>query len=131
MRSLFLNSMLAVGMATVLVIAGPAEARGAKGQKRADAAMSMTGCLEKGDQANTYKLTGVGRRHSTVEIVETASGVDLASHVGHKVTVSGKSVNAREALRAEGTTGTKGERSEARERRVRADSVKMVSAKCP
>ncbi len=122
---LFLNSVLAVGIAAALVVATP-EARG-KGQRRSGP-RALTGCLQKGEQPNTYKLTDVGRQHRSVEVVEIASGVDLAAHVGHRVTITGTRVAPREAAAAEGAKGTKGERAE---RNLRADSVKMVSEKCP
>ncbi|HZP22306.1 MAG TPA: hypothetical protein VFB04_02595 [Terriglobales bacterium] len=46
---------------------------------------TLTGCLQKGDGANEYQLTG--QDGSTWELRSDA--VDLASHVGHTVTVTG------------------------------------------
>jgi len=102
----------------------------AKGQKKAaGASHSMTGCLQKGDEANTFKLTSVeGSGPKTVEIVGMASGVDLAPHVGHKVTITGTKVGAKSAAKAEGTKGTKEERGE---HHMRVSAVKMVSTTCP
>ena len=102
----------------------------AKGQKKAaGSSHSMTGCLQKGDEANTFKLTSVeGSGPKTVEIVGMASGVDLAPHVGHKVTITGTTVGAKAAAKAEGTKGTKEERGE---HHMRVTAVKMVSATCP
>ena len=46
---------------------------------------SVTGCLQKGDSANEYELTS--RDGSTWELRSDA--VDLASHVGQTVTITG------------------------------------------
>lgn len=46
---------------------------------------SLTGCLQKGESANEYNLLGTDG--STWELKSDA--VDLASHVGHTVTVTG------------------------------------------
>jgi hypothetical protein len=69
-----------------------------------------------------------GRGPKTAEIVETASGVDLASHVGHKVTVTGTTVSAPAAAKAEGAKGAKVEQGEVH---MRADALKMISPTCP
>ena len=52
--------MLGLIIAIAVAIAAPASA-GAKGQKKARAGgtHSMTGCLQKGTEANTYTLTSV------------------------------------------------------------------------
>jgi hypothetical protein len=112
------------------IAAAPAGAA-AKGQKKTRT-HEMTGCLQKGDEANTFKLTNVeGKGPKTVEIVETASGINLAPHVGHKVAITGTTVGAREAAKAEGTAGTKGAKKEERgEYHMKADAVKMISTTC-
>ena len=46
---------------------------------------TLTGCLQKGEDANEYNL--MGPNGSTWEVKSDA--VDLASHVGHTVTVTG------------------------------------------
>ncbi len=52
---------------------------------------TLTGCLQKGDDANEYNLTtGKG---GTWEI--KSDSVDLAPHVGHTVTVTGVVSNAK------------------------------------
>src|SRR5437763_10703303 len=115
---------VSVGFSVVSVTAS------AKGQKKAaGASHSMTGCLQKGDEANTFKLTSVeGSGPKTVEIVGMASGVGLTPHVGHKVTITGTAVGAKAAAKAEGTKGTKEERGE---HHMRVSAVKMVSTTCP
>ena len=46
---------------------------------------TLTGCLRKGDSANEYSL--VGQNGSTWEL--KSDSIDLASHVGHTVTITG------------------------------------------
>jgi hypothetical protein len=50
---------------------------------------TLTGCLQKGDSAKEYQL--VGDDGSTWEVRSDA--VDLASHVGHTVTLTGAVAN--------------------------------------
>jgi len=118
-----------IAIAVVGLTALPA-AGAAKGQKKtAGGTHSMTGCLQKGDEANTFKLTNVeGSGPKTVEIVGMASGVDLGPHIGHKVTLTGTTVGRKAAAKAEGTKGTKEERGE---HHMRVSAVKMVSTTCP
>jgi hypothetical protein len=97
-------------------------------QKKAGGSHSMTGCLAKGG-ADAYKLTNVeGTGPKEVEIVGMAKGVDLAPHVGHKVTITGTAVAAKAAAKAEGEKDVK---KEAGEHHMRITAVKMVSATCP
>ena len=100
----------------------------AKGAKGAAKAHSVTGCLQKGDEANTWDLIETGAKGKrTVEIAETAPGVNLAAHVGHKVTITGTNLSTKAAAAAE-HTGAKKE--EAGERHMRADALKMISTSC-
>ena len=121
-----IGRLILVGVAAAAIAALPAIA-GAKAPKK-PASHSMTGCLAKGETVDTYKLTDVtGTGPKTVELVEIAASVDLAAHVGHKVTITGTTMKAAEAANAEGTTAKK----EATEHHMHVDAVKMVSATCP
>ncbi len=51
---------------------------------------TLTGCLQKGDSANEYKLTTA--KGSTWEI--KSDSLNLGEHVGHKVTLTGVVSNA-------------------------------------
>jgi hypothetical protein len=134
-----LHTLLASVVALMFATAQPAAA--AKAQKKGKgAAHEMTGCLQKGTEANTFTLTNVeGSGPKTVEIVSEAKGVDLAAHVGHKVTITGTTVSAKAAEKAEekaeGKKATKGEtkkemKEEAGEHHMKVSAVKMVSASC-
>src|SRR5438270_12398657 len=131
MKEPLLKSVGPFVMAVVVLIAfiGLLGTASAKGQKKAaGGSHSMTGCLKKGDEANTFKLTSVeGSGPKTVEIVGMASGVDLSPHVGHKVTITGTAVGTKAAAKAEGTKGAKEERGE---HHMRVSAVKMVSTTC-
>jgi hypothetical protein len=128
-----LNSVLAAALAVTLgstaSLASPAKHRH---QKKAAAPHSMTGCLAKGDEANTWKLTNVeGKGPKSVELIDVPSSVDLNAHVGHKVTITGTTVNAKQAAKDEGEKPTKKEMKEERgEHHMKPTAVKMVSESC-
>ena len=89
----------------------------------------MTGCLQKGE-GNTFTLTNVeGTGPKTVEIVGTASGVNLTPHVGHKIEITGAAVSAARAAKAEG--GKKNMKEEKAEHHMRVESMKMIGTSCP
>ena len=100
--------------AMAMVAVGSAQAGQAQDQKPKP--HDMTGCLEKGATATTWRLTNVeGGKVKVVEISETAKDLKLAPHVGHKITITGH-----------GLTG-----KPAGEHHMHVEAVKMVSATCP
>ena len=119
-----LGTMLSVLALSALAFGAVAEA---KGQKKAAAVHSMSGCLQKGE-GNTFTLTNVeGKGPKTVEIVSMATGVNLAPHVGHKIEITGTTVAAKQAAKMEGTT----KQEEKSEHPMRVQSMKMIAASCP
>jgi hypothetical protein len=92
---------------------------------KSGASGSYTGCLAKGDEAGTFKLTNVGDAKAEYELV--GGGKDLAAHVGHKVEVTGTLVSGKEAAQAEGGKAE----SEAGHEHLRVTSMKHVAATCP
>jgi hypothetical protein len=137
-RVLFVGSamMCALGL-TVFVEAGPQKAT-----DKATGVTTLTGCLEKGGDANTFKLTHVadaaGAATKTAEamkpdweLIAAPATLKLADHVGHKVTVTGTRASAGEAARAEGETGTTGKAKESMERHLKVSDIKHVAATCP
>ena len=66
----------------------------AQAQEAAMKEHSMTGCLAKGADADTFKLTDLERGPSTVDIKESTAS--LTPHVGHKVTITGTAVPGME-----------------------------------
>ena len=86
---------------------------------------TVTGCLQKGDEADEFSITGEDGKNYDL----TSSAVDLGKHVGHKVTVTG-------TFKAESYEKEKGEK-EANEKKeapeagdIKVTSLKMVSDSC-
>jgi trans-2-enoyl-CoA reductase len=121
---------IAAALATIPLTAGGQEEKPAAQKKAAGGSHSMTGCLQKGDEAAVpYKLTNVeGTGPKEVEIVGMSKGVDLAPHVSHKMTITGTTVPTKAAAKAEGTKDTK---KDAAEYHMRITAIKMVSPTCP
>jgi len=78
----------------------------------APAEHSMTGCLAKGDDAGTFKLTDLEKGPKEVVIAETTA--NLAPHLGHKVEITGVAVPGKDKTHT-----------------MRVTAVKMISSKCP
>ena len=84
-------------------------------------AKTVTGCLQKGDEPNEYRITDTSGK--TYEM--RSSNVNLADHLGHKVTVTG---------------GVKGETDEDEEREakggkkesgyIQVTKLTMISTSC-
>ena len=97
----------------------------ASAQEKSAGKTTVTGCLQKGDEAGEYSITGedgktYGLRSKTVK---------LSQHLGHKVTITG-------TLKAESAEKEKGE-AEEHEKKEAAEAgdisvtdLKMVSDKC-
>ena len=78
----------------------------------APAEHSMTGCLAKGDDAGTFKLTNLDKGPKEVVIAETTA--NLAPHLGHKVEITGVAVPGKDKTHT-----------------MKVTAVKMISATCP
>src|SRR3954453_848583 len=101
---------------------------------------TMTGCLEKGDEANPFKLTHVadeaGAATKTAEamkpdweLVGAPASLKMSDHVGHKVPVTGPHASAAAAAKMEGETGA-GKAKESMERHLKVTSLKHVAPTC-
>ena len=81
-------------------------------QQAAPKEHSMTGCLQKGTEAKTFRLTDVEK----VKVVEIAeSSADLAPHVGHKIAITGTAVTGKDP----------------KVHTMKVTAIKMVSTTCP
>ena len=85
----------------------------------------VTGCLQKGDEADEFSITGEDGKTYGLR----SSAVDLSKHLGHKVTLTG-------TLKAESYEKEKGE-SEKHEKKeaveaghIRVTNLKMVNESC-
>src|SRR5690242_18326992 len=105
--------MAAVCMAGVKLLAQTPQGATATDNAGAPKEHSMTGCLQKSTDPNTFKLTDLEKGPKTVDIPETTAKLD--PHVGHKVEITG--------------TATAGKDPKAHTMKV--TSVKMLSATCP
>ena len=106
----------------VTAIAQDAAAKKAQGDKPAAKEHSMTGCLQKGTEADTYVLMNTtGKGPKTTAIVETTA--KLAPHVGHQIEITGTDMPAKEAMSAK----TKPQKAD---HYMRVTAMKMVSADC-
>jgi hypothetical protein len=102
----------------------------ASGSKDTSGTRTVTGCLQKGDQANHFQLKG--KDGSSWDL--TSANVSLADHVGHTVSVTGTVANAPAHSVKEGTksmahaAGVTKDNSETGELKV--SDVQMVSESC-
>ena len=119
----------------VTLLCGAAFAAAATKSSHA-AGMSLTGCLQKGDEPNTFLLTnatgtGAGKADRW-ELIGAPASLKMSDHVGHKVEVSGHAVGAGAAAKMEGKKGTKAEHAEeAGEHHLQVRSLKHVAPTCP
>ena len=94
-------------------------------EKSAGSKTTVTGCLQKGDEAGEYSIKGEDGK--TYEL--RSKTVKLSQHLGHTVTITG-------TLRAESAEKEKGEAEEHEKKEayeaggITVTDLKMVSAKC-
>jgi hypothetical protein len=82
-------------------------------QQDAQKEHSMTGCLQKGAEAGTFRLTDVEKGPKSVDILDSTA--NLAPHLGHKVEITGTSVTAKDP----------------QSHAMKVTGVKMLAATCP
>jgi hypothetical protein len=115
------SALLAFAIALGVYVSPNASAQ----EKSTSSKTTVTGCLQKGDEAGEYSITGedgkmYGLRSKTVK---------LSEHIGHKVTLTG-------TLRPESAEKEKGEAEEHEKKEaadagdIRVTNLKMVSEKC-
>jgi len=95
-------------------------------EKSASGKTTVTGCLQKGDEAGEYSITGEDGKMYGLH----SKSVKLSEHVGHKVTVTGtlKAESAEKGEKDEAEEHQKKEAAEAGD--IRVTDLKMVSDKC-
>lgn len=111
-----------VAVACVLVLAPSAQAQAPADAKAAPKEHSMTGCLRKGTEPDSYIVTDVeGNGPKSVGIV--SSTAKLAPHVGHKMEVTGTAVPVAEAEADKKVPKAP--------HYMKVTAVKMISGTCP
>lgn len=99
--------------------------------------MTLTGCLQKGDEPNTFLLTNVTGPGASVkadrwELIGAPASLKMSDHVGHKVQVRGNTVGAGAAAKMEGKAATRAVKAEeAGEHHLKVRSLKHVAPTCP
>ena len=111
----------------------PKQEKSTASQKVSGKPHTMTGCLEKGTDESTFRLTNVeGDGPKTVELHADASK-KLAAHVGHKISITGPDIDPKTLKK--GTTGKTDAGASATgtsaEHHMRVNSLKMISTSCP
>ena len=117
---------LLVLIALPLVLAFCLSPQGVAQTKAASAKTTVTGCLQKGDEANEFSIMGEDGKMYGLR----SSAVDLSKHLGHKVSVTG-------TLKPESYEKEKEESEEHEKKEGKAEagdihvtSLKMVSESC-
>src|SRR5690348_14008471 len=83
--------------------AQPAPAEHPKHHMMGGKSVTATGCLQKGDEANEYSITGEdGKKYGLF-----STKTNLGEHVGHKVTVTGRMRKETEAGKESASTEKK------------------------
>jgi len=115
-----MNRSIVTGL---IVVCGFAVASSAQAQQAAPKEHSMTGCLKKGDEANSYMVTDVqGNGPKSIGIVSSAA--NLAPHVGHKIEVTGTAVPVKDAEDMKPAPPKA-------PHYMKLTAIKMLSATCP
>jgi len=112
--------ILALGFGSVASIAQetPTKASSSDSGK----AVTVTGCLQKGDEAGEYSIKGEdGKTYG----LRGKSGVDLSKHVGHKVSVTGTQMREKNEGKEKSEAGSKEE-----DAHLRVSDIQHISETC-
>ena len=88
---------------------------------KAAKSVTVTGCLQKGDEAGEYSVTGEDGKHYGLR---GSNSVDLSKHLGHKVTVTGTK------MREENEKKEKNEAGGGDYADLRVTNIKHLSESC-
>jgi hypothetical protein len=127
--SFWLVAALLISLCPVALQAQEAAAPAKSTAKPKPAAITVTGCLQKGDSADEFAITGENGK--TWELRRRT--VKLAAHVGHTVTITGVRHHETKAEEAkeEKTETKESKEAEAKEAGdLRVTSLNMVSDSC-
>ena len=94
-------------------------------EKKAEKSQTVTGCLQKGDEAGEFAIKGEDGKTWGLR----STSVKLDQHIGHQVTVTGSTTHETKAEeRKEGQVQNAGSKTEYADLTV--TSLKMVSESC-
>jgi hypothetical protein len=114
------KALLSVTLAFFLAVCVFALAASTQQGTKKAARTTITGCLQKGDEADEFAITGENGKN--YELVSRT--VKLAEHVGHKVSVTGTLIGEESEEKEEQEAG------EGWVGRMQVTSLKMVSEAC-
>ncbi len=128
MKSKMTLSFLALAALMFLPTVSRAQTSTDSGVDKSAKVRHLTGCLSKGDSSDEYNLTTA--KGNTWELKSDSSSVDFASHVGHKVAVTG-TVNNAAAHGAKEKVKDKTMSNPTEHGHMTVTNVKMISESCP
>jgi hypothetical protein len=128
--SLWLVAILVVSVSPIFLRAQESAAQEKSEQKMEHKSTrhteSVTGCLQKGDEAGGFALTGDDGKMWELR----SKSVKLADHVGHKVTVTGSLAHHSKTHEEKMEKDEKKESAGKEYGDLRVTSLKMVSESC-
>ena len=119
------------------VLCGAVGASAAAKKGHAAGGVTLTGCLQKGDEPNTFLLTNAtGGTGDRWELVGAPASLKMGDHVGHKVEVHGSVVSAARSEKLEHEKGAKKESAAEKEKEkgehhLHVHSLKHIAPTCP
>lgn len=100
-------------------------AQSAAPEKKTEKSHTVTGCLQKGDEAGEFSITGEDGKTWGLR----STSVKLDQHLGHKVTITGSTTHETKAEeKKEGQVENAGSKTEYADLTV--TSLKMISDSC-
>ena len=99
----------------------------AREEKAEHSTQSVTGCLQKGHEPGGFTVTGDDGK---VWELSKGGGVDLAAHVGHKVTVTGSAIHESKMHEEKMEKEEKQEASGKEYADLKVKKLEMVSDSC-
>jgi hypothetical protein len=122
---MFARMMACIVLALLVSLTALAQDTTAKPSDDQSKTKAVTGCLQKGDQADQFSITGEDGKSWDLR----SSTVKLADHVGHQVTVTGSPTReAKAEEKKEGQVENAARKEGLGELRV--TDLKMVSPSC-
>jgi hypothetical protein len=120
--SLWMVPVLFVGLCPALLFGAPQMGD----EKAAGSKQSVTGCLQKGDEAGGFTITDKDGKVWELH----GKQVKLGDHAGHTVTVSGMTTNMSKAEEEKIEANEKKEAGGMEHGDLQVSSLKMVSESC-
>ena len=122
MTKRFVSVILFVGLSSALLYGAPQ-----MGDDKASATQTITGCLQKGNESGGFFLISNENKHWELY---PDTGVSLAEHVGHTVTVTGTVAHRTSTQEEKSQPSEKKEMGKKTHADLKVSSVKHISETC-